>query len=126
MGSFTKLAVVLIAAVLLSNAQCLASCTVSSCNSGIPAQSSQDVPPCHHHHQKQPVDHSSQAPCHYFVLPGTSASLLAQVLLVDPLIAAPPVSADLLAQSVAVVEASEAHASPPPLPSIVSSVVLRV
>lgn len=126
-GSYTKLAVVLmITAVLFSNAQCLASCTAASCNNGVPARSSEDIPPCHHHPQKTPTNHSALAPCHDFVLPGTSPSIVAQILLTDALIAVSPVSANMATQSVAAAEASETHGSPPPLASVSASAVLRI
>ena len=121
----SKLAVLLIAVVLVSGAQCLASCTIGDSVIGIPAHSSEDVPPCHHH-QKTPAGQNAPLSCHYFVLPGTSASLFAQVVLASPLIATPPVSASALAQFVAIAEDLETNASPPLLSTILSSTVLRI
>jgi hypothetical protein len=105
----------------------LASCKIfGDCVNGVPAHTGGDAPPCHHHH-KTPANQNSPLPCHDFVLPGTSASLLAQIVLADPLIATPPVSAGAVAPFVAIAEDPGTNA-PPPLPStvILSSVALRI
>ena len=127
MGLHIKLSIVLMVAVVLSGAECLASCTVAACNSGMPARTSSELPPCHHQHQSAPSDRGSlPLHCDDLVLPGAKVSLRAQGLLNDPLIATPPISASSLAQYILVAEAPDAPASPPPGLSVLSSVVLRI
>jgi hypothetical protein len=126
-GLHIKLSIVLMVAVVLSGAECLASCTVAACNSGMPARSSSELPPCHHQHQSAPSDRGSlPLHCDDLVLPGAKVSLRAQGLLNDPLIATPPISASTFARYILVYEAPDAQASPPPGLSVLSSVVLRI
>jgi hypothetical protein len=108
----SKLAVLLSVVALVSSAQCLESCTIfGDCVNGSPAHASEDAPPCHHHH-KTPANQNSPLPCHDFVLSGTGASLLAQIVLADPLIATPPVSASAAAPFVAIAEDPGRNRSP--------------
>ncbi|MBV9768772.1 MAG: hypothetical protein JOZ32_04305 [Bryobacterales bacterium] len=105
----------LIATLIFSATECVASCANQGCNAA--------VPPCHQH--EAPAHETAPACPHDFVLPGAQTWSVAHIPLIEPGIGL-PLAAVASNLTLLVVKISISSALSPPDPILLSASILRI